>query len=29
MGGLWSDAFVEHVFPAAERSQLLVKEVIF
>jgi hypothetical protein len=26
---LWSDAFVEHVFPAAERSQLLVKEVIF
>lgn len=29
VGGRWSDAFVERVFPAADRSQALVKDVIF
>jgi len=29
MGGRWNDAFVERVFPAAERSQALVKDVAF
>lgn len=29
MGGTWSDAFVERVFPAAERSQALVRDVVF
>ena len=29
VGGSWSDAFVERVFPAAERSQALVKDVTF
>jgi hypothetical protein len=29
MGGRWSDAFVERVFPAAERSQFLVKDAVF
>jgi hypothetical protein len=28
-GAVWSDAFVERVFPAAERSQTLVKDVAF
>jgi hypothetical protein len=28
-GGRWSDDFIERVLPAAERSQTLVKEVIF
>lgn len=28
-GGRWSDAFVERVFPAAERSQAVVKDVAF
>ncbi len=29
MGGRWSDAFVERVFPAADRSQALVMDVTF
>jgi hypothetical protein len=29
MGGRWSDAFIERAFPAAERSQVLVKDVAF
>jgi hypothetical protein len=29
MGGRWSDAFIERVFPAAERSQSLVKDAVF
>jgi hypothetical protein len=29
MGGVWSDAFVERVFPAAERSQTLLKDFVF
>jgi hypothetical protein len=27
--GMWSDAFIERVFPVAARSQFLVKEVLF
>ena len=29
MGAVWSDAFVERVFPSAERSQTMVKDVAF
>ena len=28
-GGRWSEDFIERVFPAAQRSQMLVKDVIF
>ena len=28
-GGMWSDAFIERIFPVAARSQFLVKEVTF
>lgn len=29
MGGRWSEDFIERIFPAAQRSQMLVKDVIF
>lgn len=29
LGGMWSDAFIERVFPVAARSQVLVRQVTF